>query len=217
VTQYLARALPGAENRGVIPQPTAAHARCEFCNSPGGAVLWQDELCRVVRVDEPDYVEQQNEWAETYQLNDPERFKAALDIVKQFQPLDADTHRPQNPRKPFKAFPAHVVEELQKKLGLEYKDKVYFWTTVGSMIDDGYGADAVVEIKGKEKGELPRYALLDAKLPKNTGTVVREKQRILFGRVPDRVDSEKVYGDFVADMAHKILLEVGLKGPNDPK
>ena len=28
---------------------------CEFCSSPGGAVLWQNALCRVVRVDEPDY------------------------------------------------------------------------------------------------------------------------------------------------------------------
>ena len=28
---------------------------CEFCNSPGGAVLWQNASCRVVRVDEPDY------------------------------------------------------------------------------------------------------------------------------------------------------------------
>ena len=28
---------------------------CEFCSSPGGAVLWQNGLCRVVRVDEPDY------------------------------------------------------------------------------------------------------------------------------------------------------------------
>ena len=28
---------------------------CEFCASPGGAVLWQNDLCRVVRVDEPDY------------------------------------------------------------------------------------------------------------------------------------------------------------------
>ena len=28
---------------------------CEFCNGPGGAVLWQNELCRVVRADEPDY------------------------------------------------------------------------------------------------------------------------------------------------------------------
>ena len=28
---------------------------CEFCVSPGGAVLWQNDLCRVVRVDEPDY------------------------------------------------------------------------------------------------------------------------------------------------------------------
>lgn len=30
-------------------------AACEFCGSPGGAVLWQNDLCRVVRVDEPDY------------------------------------------------------------------------------------------------------------------------------------------------------------------
>ena len=28
---------------------------CEFCTSPGGPVLWQNDLCRVVRVDEPDY------------------------------------------------------------------------------------------------------------------------------------------------------------------
>lgn len=28
---------------------------CEFCDSPGGAVLWQNDLCRVVKVDEPDY------------------------------------------------------------------------------------------------------------------------------------------------------------------
>jgi len=28
---------------------------CLFCDTPGGAVLWQNELCRVVRVDEPDY------------------------------------------------------------------------------------------------------------------------------------------------------------------
>lgn len=28
---------------------------CELCSSPGGAVLWQNELCRVVRADEPDY------------------------------------------------------------------------------------------------------------------------------------------------------------------
>lgn len=39
----------------MIPQPTAANTGCEFCNSPGGPVLWQDDHCRVVRVDEPDY------------------------------------------------------------------------------------------------------------------------------------------------------------------
>jgi diadenosine tetraphosphate (Ap4A) HIT family hydrolase len=28
---------------------------CELCGSPGGPVVWQNDLCRVVRVDEPDY------------------------------------------------------------------------------------------------------------------------------------------------------------------
>lgn len=28
---------------------------CEFCASPGGALLWRNALCRVVKVDEPDY------------------------------------------------------------------------------------------------------------------------------------------------------------------
>ena len=39
----------------MIPQPTPANTQCEFCSSPGGPVLWQNELCRVVRADEPDY------------------------------------------------------------------------------------------------------------------------------------------------------------------
>ena len=36
---------------GSASNPTA----CEFCSSPGGPVVWQNDLCRVVRVDEPDY------------------------------------------------------------------------------------------------------------------------------------------------------------------
>ena len=28
---------------------------CELCAGPGGAVLWRDDFCRVVRADEPDY------------------------------------------------------------------------------------------------------------------------------------------------------------------
>ena len=32
-----------------------SEAKCELCDSPGGPVLWQNEVCRVVRVDEPDY------------------------------------------------------------------------------------------------------------------------------------------------------------------
>jgi len=28
---------------------------CELCDSPGGDLVWQNALCRVVRVDDPDY------------------------------------------------------------------------------------------------------------------------------------------------------------------
>lgn len=28
---------------------------CPLCETPGGMLLWQDDLCRVVRADEPDY------------------------------------------------------------------------------------------------------------------------------------------------------------------
>ena len=28
---------------------------CELCDSPGGDLLWRDEFCRVVLVDDPDY------------------------------------------------------------------------------------------------------------------------------------------------------------------
>jgi len=28
---------------------------CELCSKPGGAILWQSDLCRVVRVEDPHY------------------------------------------------------------------------------------------------------------------------------------------------------------------
>ncbi len=28
---------------------------CPLCDTPGGTLLWQDDFCRVVRADEPDY------------------------------------------------------------------------------------------------------------------------------------------------------------------
>ena len=28
---------------------------CELCDTPSGELIWQDDLCRVVRVDDPDY------------------------------------------------------------------------------------------------------------------------------------------------------------------
>jgi len=28
---------------------------CEFCDGPGGRILWQNEACRVVAADDPDY------------------------------------------------------------------------------------------------------------------------------------------------------------------
>lgn len=34
---------------------TMAHSTCELCVSLSGQLLWQDELCRVIRVDDADY------------------------------------------------------------------------------------------------------------------------------------------------------------------
>jgi diadenosine tetraphosphate (Ap4A) HIT family hydrolase len=28
---------------------------CQLCEKPGGELFWQDEFCRVIRVDDPDY------------------------------------------------------------------------------------------------------------------------------------------------------------------
>ena len=36
-------------------EPQSPSADCEFCNSAGGTVLWQNGLCRVVRVADPHY------------------------------------------------------------------------------------------------------------------------------------------------------------------
>lgn len=30
-------------------------ADCELCQSPGGAILWEDDFCRIVSVADPDY------------------------------------------------------------------------------------------------------------------------------------------------------------------
>ncbi|MGE5096678.1 MAG: HIT family protein [Betaproteobacteria bacterium] len=32
-----------------------AENACGFCQGPGGTLLWRDDVCRVVRVDEPQY------------------------------------------------------------------------------------------------------------------------------------------------------------------
>ncbi|WP_089374593.1 HIT family protein [Methylobacillus rhizosphaerae] len=32
-----------------------SNTNCELCTTPGGETLWQDNLCRVVYVDDPDY------------------------------------------------------------------------------------------------------------------------------------------------------------------
>ena len=58
---------------------------CEFCGGPGGAVLWQNEICRVVRVDEPDYpgfvrVILGRHATEMSQLGDEER-RRLMDVV----------------------------------------------------------------------------------------------------------------------------------------
>ena len=62
-----------------------AASGCEFCSGPGGAVLWEGEACRVVRVDEPDYpgfvrVILRRHATEMAELSDGER-RDLMDVV----------------------------------------------------------------------------------------------------------------------------------------
>ncbi len=41
-------------NEAVCP-PHHADSECELCNSPGGEVLWENGLCRVISVSDADY------------------------------------------------------------------------------------------------------------------------------------------------------------------
>ncbi len=91
-------------------------------------------------------------------------FRKALELAKQFQPLDPETKKPQDPANPWKAFPNALRIAIADALGLtETKDldRLHYYTTVGSPFDAFHGVDCVIELEGRTPKEEARLATFD--------------------------------------------------------
>lgn len=94
-------------------------------------------------------------------------YRKALELAKRFQPLDAETGKPQDPTNPPKAFPRELRIAIAEKLGLlkdEDMDRLRYYTTVGSPLDAFHGVDAVIELEGRVPREQSRVAPFDVTL-----------------------------------------------------
>lgn len=94
-------------------------------------------------------------------------YRKALELVKGFQPLDPETHKPQDSTNPWKAFPSALRIAIADALGLtETKDldRLHFYTTVGSPLDAFHGVDCVIELEGRTPKEGNRDVTFDVTL-----------------------------------------------------
>ena len=74
------------------------HAPCELCEGPGGILLWQNDLCRVVAVEDADYpgfvrVIANRHVREMTDLTGPERH-ALMDVVLAVEAAMRETMQP---------------------------------------------------------------------------------------------------------------------------
>lgn len=78
--------------------------------------------------------------------------RKALELAKKFQPFDPDTHAPQDPTNPKKAFPNALRLAIADKLGLVEKkdlDRLRYYTTVESPLDTFHATNCVIEFQSK--------------------------------------------------------------------
>jgi len=76
----------------------------------------------------------------------PVSFRAFLEVIKRFQPLNPEASGVVDPTAPIKQFPNSLRAYLVRRLGIEDKN-VRFWTMVNSGAQDVFDVDAVIEIK----------------------------------------------------------------------
>lgn len=100
---------------------------CELCDTPGGDVLWQDDLCRVVAVDMPDYpgfcrVILNRHMAEMTDLSDAER-QRLMHVVFM---VEAVLHRLMCPDKINLASLGNVVPHVHWHVIPRFADDAHF-------------------------------------------------------------------------------------------
>ena len=109
-------------------------------------------------------------------------YRKALEFAKRFQPLDPETHKPQDPTDPWKAFPKELRLAIAEKLGLEDEkdmDRLHYYTTVGSPLDVFHGVDCVIELEGRTPKEGNRDVTFDVTLQSEPGSKEDVKANVI--------------------------------------
>ncbi len=140
----------------------------------------------------------------------------AVGLIKRYQPYQSEEkYIPQDPTNPKKKFPRDLRKEIAARLGLakpEDDKRVLFWSAVGTIVDKDFGADAVIEVKGKSENEPSKFVRLDVTLyggeqPKSEEEM---KDLVVIGRVPDAEDEADKYAAFLDSIADKAAGKLGM-------
>jgi len=164
-----------------------------------------------VRTNTPEYEQEKQGLIQRYRdMKRAVPFYEALDVIKRFQPFKPDSSEPVDPASPVKQFPRALLMFVAEELGFKGEEKsVLFWTAVGSFVDTGFGADAVIEIVDK-RCRPSCFVPLDVTL--YTGKVA-EKEKVgnkvvIQGMIPDPIDNKKEYDDKVREIGRQVVEKV---------
>lgn len=162
------------------------------------------------RVESPDYKEAVQALIERHRREGTKvPFIEAAELVKRYQPFEPDRRVPQDPTNPAKQFPNNLRERVVEKLGFSPRASklVRFWTSVGTIVDTEFKADALIERAGASEREPSRFVRLDASLYQGETYETEEdrRDRVIVGEVPDVHEDPQRYREFVDTIAEEVV------------
>ena len=163
-----------------------------------------------VRIQDPNYEREKRELIQRYRdMRKPVPLREALEVVKHFQPFKPDSREPVDSASPTKQFPYALRKFVADGLGFKSAEqkKVLFWTTVDSLVDKEFGADAIIEVVGK-KGEPSRIIRLDVTLLSPEEAEKGEDKRdrvIIYGEAPDPHEDKRSYDEKIRVVGEEVI------------
>lgn len=185
------------------------HLRTPWENVQGSGRVNERFVFGAVRVSDPAYDRDRQRLIQQFRAQrSVVPFSAGLELVKRFQPLHPDGGGPVDPENPTKQFPNAVRNYVLQRL----KDgsKVFFWTTVGSFMDQDLGADAVFEvIVGEKKYLIPLdvtiYSGEQSHNPHHLSNLI-----VVRGEIPDAGLEKDKFNEKVQRVGGEILAKISV-------